>query len=239
MVKAVDVANFCIASSGLTVSVIGLLFARHARFLEDWHKKYFNVTFAIVIVYVLSDLISQLSFGFMGESFGAVSATAVFFESFFSSVLMPLLSVMILHACKKDLKSPFLFINICLWTVYVIILVFTQFTNSIYYITYNNVYHRGPLYPLLLIPPVLLMLSNLIGLFVWKKDISEKQFFSMLLYIIIPMISMIIQMFFYGLLLIVLGSSISAMILFIYIMNEQIEERIAQAKEAAIKTPKV
>jgi sensor histidine kinase YesM len=53
------------------------------------------------------------------------------------------------------------------------------------------------------------------------------------------MISMIIQMFFYGLLLIVLGSSISAMVLFVYIMNEQIEKTIAQSKEVADQKLKI
>lgn len=117
--------------------------------------------------------------------------------------------------------------------IYYILLIATQFTEDIYYITPDNVYHRGPLYPVLLFPPVLLMVSNLIGTIVRKDKLSKKVYHSLLLFLIIPMVAMALQMLSYDLLLIVLATSVSSMIMFYYIMYDQIDKNIQKSKEIA------
>ena len=231
MITGIDIANFCIASMGLTISIMGLLLSSHAEFMEVWFKKFFTTTFSIIILYVISDFASQISLILLGPEFGPLSKAAVFFESLFSSVLMPLLTVCILHICSQPIRSRFHFFNIGLWVLYFILLVYTQFTETIYYITPDNVYRRGPLYPLLLFPPILLMVSNLVGVYVRRNNMSRQYLHSLVLYIIIPMVSMVIQIFSYGLLLIVLGTSISAMIVFLYIMNDQIAKDIDNSRK--------
>ncbi len=233
MITGIDIANFCISAMGMTIAIMGLILASHADFMEKWLSKYFSVTFSLIIAYVLSSFTSQISLYVLGSEYGLLSQIAIFFESLFSSIIMPILTVCILHICGENTKSNFFFFNIGLWSIYFILLVITQFTTVIYYITPDNIYHRGPFYPILLIPPVLLMISNLVGVIKRKNVLSEKVFRSMIFVILISMISMLLQMISQGILLIVLGTSLATMYLFLYMINDQIEKNILQSKEIA------
>ena len=93
------------------------------------------------------------------------------------------------------------------------ILLITQFTTVIYYITPDNVYKRGDYYFVLLVPAVMVMIVNLIGLLIKRRSVKREEFFAFLAYILAPTISMIIQLLFYGITVIVLGSSIAALFL--------------------------
>ncbi|MBQ9664816.1 MAG: histidine kinase [Oscillospiraceae bacterium] len=101
----------------------------------------------------------------------------------------------------------------------------------IYSIDDSNVYRRGPLYPLLLAPPVLIMAVNVIALWRRRKKLSSKQRLAFGIYIIIPMISMLLQMFFYGIYMILLGSSVAAVFMFNYIWLDQSERYYQQVRE--------
>ena len=218
---------------GLTISVMGLALSLHAEFMSKGYKRFFIIFFSVMIAYVLADFTSQVSLVLLGKEYSTLSKIGVFFESFFSSVLMTLLTVFILHSCGESIKTPFFYFNFSLWSAYLLLLIITQFTEDIYYITADNVYHRGPLYPILLVPPVLLMISNLIGTLVRKDRMSKKVFDSLLLFLLIPMLAMVLQMMSYGILLIVLATSVSAMIMFNFIMYDQIDKNIQKTKEIA------
>jgi LytS/YehU family sensor histidine kinase len=70
------------------------------------------------------------------------------------------------------------------------------------------------------------MTTVLLKLFRKKNELSRRQFIAFLLYIIIPIVSMLIQMFFYGILFIVIGTVISSIILFASIVISQINAYI-------------
>ena len=214
---------------GFTVALMGLFFAIHTRFMEFWLKRYFVIVFSVAIAYTLSDFTSQISLVFLSEKFWILSKVAVFCESFFSSLLMPMLTVYMLHLVGDNLKSAIFYRIMGLWGFYFITLVITQFTDSIYTISDKNIYSRGPFYPILLVSPVLLMLTNIIYLNTIKDRITRIDIISLRLYILIPLGAMIIQMFFYGILVVVLGTSVAIMFMFISILHTQIEKNIDQA----------
>ncbi len=107
----------------------------------------------------------------------------------------------------------------------------TQFTTLIYYYTPDNVYHRGPYYPVLLIPPVALMLLNLFALLRWRKKLSSLQFKGLLAYVLIPLCCMVIQMFFFGIYMVVMGTDVASLVLFIYILGQQTDYYVRQQGE--------
>ena len=133
---------------------------------------------------------------------------------------------------ETDWKGSRLFHTVAvLWIIYVGLLIYTQFSTVIYSIDDSNVYRRGPLYPLLLAPPVLIMAVNVIALWRRRKKLSSKQRLAFGIYIIIPMISMLLQMFFYGIYMILLGSSVAAVFMFNYIWLDQSERYYQQVRE--------
>ena len=236
MTEVVDIINFSIAVSGLIVAAIGFLVGIISSYMEYKSRIFFVVFFFLFFLYVSSDLISQVSLILLGPEFQTLSMIAVFCESFFSSLLMPLLTTYMLSSSDIEWKkSPYFYGSICILTVYLVLLMSTWVSSKIYYITTDNVYHRGPLYPILLIPPVCLMLINLCILLRHKKNMPRSRAGSFALYIAITLASMLIQMFSYGLLTIVTGTCTAAALMLILIIFEQIRNHIStQEKNARI-----
>ncbi len=206
--------------------LIGLLFTAVNRVMDRKNKIFFLSMFSVLFLYITSDFINQLSQNYV------LSQATLFFDSFFSSVLMPMLTWYMLFLLGLDWrKSPVFRIVMLLWTIYFILLISTQFTTAIYYYTPDNVYHRGPLYPLLLVSPILIMLVNQFYLIRRKDDLNRKQFAALLAYFLLPMIAMVLQICFYGLYLIVFGTSLAAMIMLSFIVWDLMEQYMHQREE--------
>ncbi len=230
--------NLAITFSGLVISLLGLVLVLSGRLLEKQTRRYLLWFFAILIAYASSDLVCQLSVEVLGPGWKTLTQMGLFLESAFSAILIPLLTAFLLHTCgeKKPQRNPVFRINVCLFAVYIGLLIYTQFSTTIYYYDELNVYHRGPWYPILLVPPVLMMTANLILLWNRRNELTRRQRTAFGTYILIPAISMIIQMLFYGIYVIVLGSSIAALEMLIGVLMEQTEYYYSQeAKIAKMK----
>lgn len=229
MTSWTDYVNFSGAIAGLAVALMSLLLAVFSRYMEGKVRRFFIAFFLIITGYIASDLISQISSVILGKDYMLLAKVTLFLESLFSSMLMPMLSLYLIHCAGENRKkNAFLTASSLLWVVYAVLLIYAQFSTGIYYYTADNVYHRGPYYPVLLIPPVVLMLLNFAGLLFRRKKLTSHQFKGLLLYILIPLCCMVIQMFFYGLYTIVMGTSVASLFLFIFILNEQTDEYVKQ-----------
>ena len=239
MIDGIDVANFVIVSAGLVLTVLGLTLTLIIHGMERAARFFFVSLFSILILYVASNFTSQVSLVlFAGNgNFASLSRSAIFLESFFSSLLMPLLSLFLLHCAGEDWKKEGLFYMAAvstLWIVYFILLIVTQFTTSIYAISAMNVYRRGPFYPLLLVSPALLMTVNLIALFRRREKLTKRQFNTFLICLVLPLASMLVQMYSYGILCIVFGSTLSSLVMFLTLLNDQIEKSIQQKNDIMV-----
>ena len=234
MNNAIDLINFSAAVTGLVIVLLGLFFTLAVNSLEKWTRRFFVALFSVAAAYVASDLLSQVSLIFLGPDYAVLSRIAVFCESFFSSLLMPMITVYLLRCSGERRKRTPLFASmLTLWLVYVALLIFTQFSTEIYSISSKNVYQRGPWYFVLLVPPAAMMIMNCISLFFRRKQLTKKQRAAFTVYLLIPLGCMLIQMFSYGLLMIVIGTSVSAMIMFVFILMDQVDHSIRQQKENA------
>ena len=90
-VGILDVINFAIAVSGLSIALMVLILAARAEYMDIWSRRFFICFFSILLLYEAFDLLSQISLVFMGTGMHRLSALAVFFESLFSSILMIIL----------------------------------------------------------------------------------------------------------------------------------------------------
>lgn len=229
MISPIDTFNLSIAASGLTISLLELMLVVYIPYLDKTTKKFYLFFFTTLFLYVASNLVCQISLLMPEKNFAALSKWSMFFESFFSSCLMIYLTGFMLVKCNESYRCKF-FYQICsIWLVYFMLLTVTQFTTFIYYITPDNVYYRGPYYPVLLVPPVLIMLSNLISLIRRKEKLSKRTYRAILCYILIPAMAMIIQMFSFGILIIVIATSISAFIMFGFSLTEAADNYMDQA----------
>jgi len=234
MNNAIDLVNFSVAVTGLVIVLLGLFFTLAVPYLETWTRRFFVVLFSVAAAYVVSDLLSQVSLLFLGPDYSVLSRIGVFCESLFSSMLMPMMTLYLLHCSGERRKRTPLFASmLTLWLVYVALLVFTQFTTEIYTISRDNVYQRGPWYFVLLVPPAVMMGMNCVSLFLRRGQLTKKQRAAFTVYLLVPLCCMLIQMFSYGLLMIVIGTSVSVMIMFIFILMDQVDHSIRQQRENA------
>lgn len=228
MMSSIDLANYAIAVSGFVISVLGLLLVFFFRQAERESRSFFLIFFLLLVGYTASATVCQLS------GTALLSRITLFTNSLFSSLLIPAITLYLLRCAGKSWKhSPLFAAVVVLWTVYFALLVVTQFTTRIYYYTPDNVYHRGPWYPLLLIPPILLMAADMIGLYRCRAALTRRQRAAFLVYFMVPLICMLIQMFFYGLLLIVFGTSLAVLFMFIVLLIDQVEYSFRQQREIA------
>ena len=162
------IINFSIGIIGLILSILGLLLnvmlSPRGKFAS---RRYSNVIFAILIAYsatVILSYLSELDANAEGMRWG------IFLSSLFSSMLTPVLTAFILTLSNGSRKRSGLFWTVAaLWCVYFGMLLSTLFLPVFYTIDNMGVYHRGPLYPLLLVPPALIMALNLWGL--WRRRV--------------------------------------------------------------------
>ena len=145
---------------------------------------------------------------------------------------MPLMTLYLLYSLKKPWRKSLSFrLAVFLWGVYLILLVVNLFVPEFYVITGQNVYQRKPLYPVLLVPPILLMSVNIFVLFRNWKVFTRRQRQAFASYLLIPLICMLLQSLAYGLLMIVIGTSAAVMLMFIFILRDQFEQYLLQKEE--------
>ena len=202
--------NLSIGTAGLMISILGLIQVLVSPHFERWTKRFFITFFGVMVAVTALNLAGQFASLVPDLTHARIFRFTLFLESLLPSFLMLLLTVFLLRSSgETDWSRNRLFsIVAALWIVYVGLLIYTQFSTAIYSIDDSNVYRRG------------------------RRDrLTPKQRLAFSLYITIPMISMLIQMFFYGIYTILLGSSAAAVFMFNYIWLDQSERYYQQVQE--------
>ena len=222
--------SFCIDASALTIVVIGFLQTISNLFIPKWLKAWFLTLFSVLAVYVSSNSLTWVLYEFTDHTLA--TQISMFIESLFSAAALPVLTILLLRSCGEDYRRrPLFYIVLSLFALYCVVLVITQFTKLFYYFTPGNVYHRGPYYFVLLGLPMLIMLVNLIGLLIKHQRLEWIEFIAFLVYILAPTASMILQLLFYGVNTIVLGSAIGAIFLMAVTQRYQTRQYLRQKEK--------
>ena len=232
MSNTVYMINYAIAISGLVISILCLIFSIFLRNISKWFRYFFTTLFAVLFIYISSVLICHLSLGQARPSHALISRITMYLYSITSSLMIPMLTTLLLKYCGVNWrKSKAMYLVIGIWTVYLIILTSTWFDDSIYYITDKNVYHRGPLFPLLSAPSIILMTVTFIMVLHNRKRLTRKQTIVFMLYVLFPLVAMILQTFFYGILFIPFGASLAVLIMYISLYIDQVHTSATQAEK--------
>ena len=99
--------------------------------------------------------------------------------------------------------------------------ILSVFNQSMFYLDSNNVYHRGKYFIILAAISYSYLLYALLFIILNHKKIHKSYFIPSLMFAIPPIIGGIIQLAFYGISLVWIGTTISVLIIFINIQNEQ------------------
>ena len=257
----IDYINLSIGTAALTISILGLIQVLISRHLEKEAKTFFTALFGMMVVCAAANLAGQYLGMYRGPTYARLFRITLFLESFFPSLVLLLITAFLLQSSgetdwkrsgifraslvlllitafllqssgETDWKRSGIFrAAAVLWAVYCLLLIYTQFSTLIYHIDENNIYYRGPYYPLLLVPPVLIMAIDVVALWRRKDRLSQKQRLAFWIYTVIPTASMLVQMKFYGIYTILLGASVAGFFMFVSISMDQSEHYYQQLQE--------
>lgn len=230
--------NFAIAIAGTVICSLGLALALLTRSVQPKTRHYLVAVFATLVVYTASDLFGQVGDDFSGPAWVLADRIALFLESALPTLALLILTSLLLYSCGKDWRHNIVF-NAAgvLWFVYIVLLVQTQFTGNLYSVGDDNVYRRGPYYPILLVPVLLITVTDMIVLWRNRGRLSTKQRAAFAIYFAVPTASMAWQMVSYGLLATVLGTSLGALGMFCFVLSDQVDSfRQKEAEVVRLRT---
>ena len=173
----VRVANFILMVIGLVISLVELMQVRINRNVEEKTRAFFKAMFSVLSVYVLCLLTREMSYDMQGYGWVLLSRIVFFGQALLSSLLTVILTAFLLYKNgeEKWWESGFFKASCGLWSVYVMLLIYNLFFGSIYLVDMDNSYHRGPLFPVLMAPTVLIACLNLYVVRKKKKTLSDKE----------------------------------------------------------------
>ncbi|MDO4539286.1 MAG: hypothetical protein Q4B54_14065, partial [Coriobacteriales bacterium] len=173
MISWNDVFYFSIFSAALLLSVLGLGSTAIVPGIDRWNKRFFLSYFAVILLCCVAGLFDVLLSYSLGP--GTVYFGVLFLECVILSLPLLMLTVYLLHCCEENVRqSRLLHAALGLWAVYLALLTSSLFIDGLTYVTPENTYARGPLYPVFLLPLILILLLNLAGTIKRKDRLSRK-----------------------------------------------------------------
>ena len=218
--------NLIIGTSGLLISLTGLVMVLVFDHISERVRKSMIMLFSTLALYALFNILEQITGKFPSETWAMASRIFLFLESAFSALPALIITLMLLDAVgvNDHLHSAVFQIASGLEIAYFVLLIFTQFSKVIYFIGVDNEYHRGPLYVLLLVPPFLILAVNMFTYYKNKSKMSGLQRIAFAVYLLVPLFCIVIQMVFYGIYIVLLGTSVAAFIMLIFTLKDQAEK---------------
>ena len=143
-----DLINIIFIAVGIGVCALCLLQITVSNHLRKEIKRYFQVFFVLIILYIGTHLIRMVLDGNPGEGIRTALYSVTFIELMSAGFMAFMMSVCVLTAAKadKDRELRLRLVLLVFLVVHVLIIVAGQFNSFIYYIDENNSYNRASLY---------------------------------------------------------------------------------------------
>ena len=218
-----DSFYYFITGAALLLSVMGLWFTVLVPGIDRWSKRFFQCFFTVLLLASVSVLIGIILRDY------PVPGAAVYFllisETLLLSLPLPMQTAYLLHCCGEKLrKSKLLHATIGLWAGYFILLASVPFIDGFIYVTSDNRYSRGPLYPLVPLPMIALLLINFVYTIQYRTQLSRKAFLSFVIAQIPMAVTLIMNMFIDAVPLFDISYVLSALAMYSFILSDQIEQ---------------
>ncbi len=223
-------AYFFVGGALFLLVLLGLVASARLPGVDKRSKRFFAASFSVLALSIGAYVVDL--FIYQNPDLAWAGRIVSFIETFLPSILMPILTVYVLLRCGKSTrKSALFYIVLSLCATLFVLLVVTQFTDTLYYFTQDNQFVRGKWYPVLIVPIIVLIVLNLVEIILRRKQLGKKYFIAFLIYLLPLLIVMIAQAFVSAFLFIVVAVSISALSMFGIIMADQVEQHLRQQRE--------
>ncbi len=232
MIDLIDVVCYSLCGALMLLMALGIALSAFMPALDRWSKRYLITLFSLLLMSVTVLFIDLLIYS--DPDMAAAEGIVCFLEFLLISSLIFMPTIFLLHCCGESIKDSLLFKTVmALWGVYVLLLTVAQFTDIFYCITPDNQVVRGPYFALLLSPLAAIMILNIAGVILRRKQISKKYFIALFVYLLPMTIALFTHMFIYDILLIVFGMALCALIMLGLVLSDNMEKYMRQQREIA------
>ena len=226
------ILNLILSGAALLLSVMGLWFTIIIPGINRWNRRFFLIYFLIFLLCCLYSFFEMAFQYYIGP--GSVFIVLLFMESILLSIPQPMLTVYLLHSCGENIRSGNLFRTVLgLWVIYCLVLLSAAFINGFIYITPENQYYHGPLYPLIPIPVIVVLLLNFTGTIRRRAQLSRKAFLSLVIAQVPMAVTLILNLFIDAVLLFDISYVLSALVMYSLILSDQIDQDLHHQQKIA------
>jgi len=208
----------------ILILLVVLLSLRKHKDLKSMNNRYYIILVLLVIFALFSDMISVLFNGRPGALSGFLNN---FFNMILYSIGVCISFFWMLYVDHHIFKSNSHIKKIAPFLILPVIINFglsilSMFENIYFYIDANNFYQRGSFFILNFGINYVYLLVSVYLILRYKKLIHRKDTIPLLMFPLLPFLGSVIQIFFYGVLLIWPMAALSLMIIFIFIQSRLI-----------------
>lgn len=206
--------------------------------IESRRKHYFIAFYVLVSFFII--VCCGDFFTYEKPQYVLIGKTIVFLEYLLPSLIFVLMTRHLLFQCGKEIKKSKLFYTVtALWVFYFVLLIIAQFTDTMYVVTPENSFERGPLHTLLLLPLLAIMTLNISALFLYRKALNKRTFKHFLFYLFPTEIALILHPFFNTMIFVIVAVFFCAVTLFTIVLSEQVFQYSRQHEEILDQRAKI
>ena len=223
---------YFIIGAAMLLTIMGLWFTFIMPCMDNWSRRFFFVYFSVLFLCSLASLIDLLIAPY--PNLKSLVQVLGFIESLSLAMPVPLLTIYLIHCRKENISGNRIFhLVFLIWTIFMVLLLSTRFTNYLFSVTPDGQYVRGEWFPLFVLPLVIIMFINLTTTINSRKILSHKYYIGFLAAIIPLTITLSIHTFTDVTPLIDISIVLSAISMFGLILSDQTQEQLAQQQEIA------
>ena len=232
-ISVVNLINTLIIAAGIGICGLSILQITASSHLQKEIRRYFQLFFSLIIVYISTHLARQLMDGIPGGGVRVALNIVTFIEMLAAGFMAYLMSMLVLAASKpsRETAKRFGITFLVILIVYAVMLSVGWGFSWFYYFDAGNVYHRAPAYILSNLCPMLMLIGDIVLLVRYRGNITSRVRSAFWVYLIAPIAAIIIQGFTYGIQFIILATVASAVFMFSVIVQNLNEKYEAQQKE--------
>ena len=232
-ISTVNLINALFIAVGIGVCGLCFLQISASAHLRKEVRRYFQVFFLLILLYISTHLARQLMNGLQGGGVRTALQAVTLVEFLASGFMSYMISMLVLTVARAEERQTKLIERVLpgYLCVHALLLIIGAFCDLIYYFDATNVYHRAPGYLLSNLCPLLMLVTDIFLLVRYHRNIGRLVKTAFWIYLIAPIVAIVIQSFSYGIQFIIFATVGAAVYMFSVIVRDQNEQYEKQRME--------
>ena len=227
-----DFFYYFIIGSTLLLSTLGLWFTAIMPGVDRWNRRFFRSFFLVLILSVCS-VLTDIALRAASAPCAVIRFIQVL-ECLLLALPVPMITVLLLHCCGENMRETRLLQAVPgLWAVYAVLATSGLVIDAFYFVTPDRQVHRGPWYPLMLLPVIAILLLDLAAVIGRRRLLSRKVYLSFFITLLPMTVTLLVQTFVDAFLLLDVCMVLSALSMYGLVLSDQIEQDLCQQREIA------